>query len=105
MRLSDESIQKIIDLYKSDTPVQQISKEVDVNLWSVYYQIRVFKSKRYYIPRRVTYKKIKSEHRVCNCEIQDCKGRFIVRSDSKHTVCPFESIRRGIVGSLSEYYK
>jgi hypothetical protein len=31
-----------------------------------------------------------TEVRICNCEKQDCKGRFLVKVNSEQTVCLYE---------------
>lgn len=103
-RLSRELIEKIIYLYNIQTPILDIAPRVGVTKWAVYYQIHQYK-KRGFIMKGSSSRKTKSEIRVCTCNIQDCKGRFISKKGGTYDVCPFEAIRRGYVQSISEYYK
>jgi hypothetical protein len=102
-RLSSESIKKIIFLYQNSTPILDIAIETHVTKWAIYYQIQQYKRRGYILKYRPC--KTKTEIRVCNCGIQDCKGRFISKKGNAYDVCPYEAIRRGYLKSISEYYK
>jgi hypothetical protein len=52
----------------------------------------------------LSYRPYKTDIRQCNCAMQTCKGRFIVKQDSPFTVCLQEAKRLKLINNTKEYY-
>ena len=109
-RLSPNDIEKIIKLYKSSTPILEIAHKLNIDKWAIYYQIKinVKNNRNLYSFEKVLIKKTKknnTEVRICNCDIQDCKGRFLTLRKNVYEVCPYEAIRKGLINNITEYFK
>ena len=51
------------------------------------------------------YRQYFTEVRLCNCYMQTCKGRFLVKKESDWLICPDEAIRLKLIKCYAEYYK